>query len=101
LPLVLYTNSKSLYKCLVKLGTTQEKRLIIDIMCLRQAYKRREIAEVKWIKGESNLANAMTKSNSKSSNALKRLIDTNTLQLDVEEWVERDKGIRNGIHIAY
>jgi hypothetical protein len=77
LPLVLCTNSKSLYECLVKLGTTQEKRLIIDIMCLRQAYERREIAKVKWIKGKSNLADAMTKS--KSSNALKRLIDTNTL----------------------
>ena len=87
LPLVLCTNSKSLYKCLVKLGTTQEKRLIIDIMCLRQAYKRREVAEVKWIKGESNPANAMTKS--KASNALKTLINTNTLQLEVEEWVER------------
>ena len=33
--LVLCTNFKSLYNCLVKLGTTQEKRLIIDIMCLR------------------------------------------------------------------
>jgi hypothetical protein len=63
----------------------QEKRLIIDIICLRQAYKRKEIAKVKWIKGESNLINAITKSNSKSSNALKRLIDTNILQLDVKE----------------
>ena len=83
LPLILYTDSKSLYECLVKLGTTQEKRLIIDIMCLRQAYERREIIEVKWIKGNSNLADAMTKSN--STNALKRLINTNTLQLKVEE----------------
>jgi hypothetical protein len=32
--LVLYTNSKLLYKCLVKLGIMQEKRLIIDIICL-------------------------------------------------------------------
>jgi hypothetical protein len=87
LPLVLCTDSKSLYECLVKLGTTQEKRLMIDIMCLRQAYERREIAEVKWIKGESNPADAMTKS--KASNALKTLIDTNILQLEVEEWVER------------
>jgi hypothetical protein len=45
--LVVYTDSKSLYKCLVKLGTTQEKRLMIDVMCLRQAYERREITEVK------------------------------------------------------
>ena len=87
LPLVICTDSKSLYECLVKLGTTQEKRLMIDVMCLRQAYERREIAEVKWIKGNSNPADAMTKA--KPSNALTQLLDTNTLQLDVEEWVER------------
>ena len=87
LPLVVCTDSKSLYECLVKLGTTREKRLMIDVMCLRQAYERREIAEVKWIKGDSNPADSMTKS--KPSNALKHLTDTNTLQLDVEEWVER------------
>jgi hypothetical protein len=77
LPLVLYIDSKSLYNCLIKLGTTQEKRLMIDIMCLRQAYERREIAEVKWIKGDSNPADSMTKN--KPSSALKLLLDTNTV----------------------
>jgi len=47
LPLILYTNSKLIYKCLVKLGTTQEKRLIINVIYLRQLYKRRKIAKVK------------------------------------------------------
>ena len=32
--LVVYIDSKSLYKCLVKLGTTREKRLIIDVIYL-------------------------------------------------------------------
>jgi hypothetical protein len=59
--LVLCTDSKSLYDCLVRLGTTAEKRLMVDVMCLRQAYKRRQIIEVKWIKGEANPTNAMTK----------------------------------------
>ena len=47
LPLVLCTDSKSLYDYLVKLRITQEKRLIIDVIYLRQTYERCGIAEVK------------------------------------------------------
>ena len=88
--LVTYTDSKSLYDCLVKLGSTHEKRLMIDIMFLRQAYERREISEIVWIDGKQNIADAMTKD--KCSNSLKTLIDTNKLQLsDTIGWVERAK----------
>jgi hypothetical protein len=86
--LVLCTDSKSLYECLVKLGTTQEKRLMVDLMCLRQAYERREITEIKWINGGSNPADAMTKS--KPCQALKNLVGTNKIDLQVMEWVERE-----------
>ncbi|KAL0941549.1 uncharacterized protein CTRU02_204312 [Colletotrichum truncatum] len=44
---VVYTDSYSLYECLVKLGTTKEKRLMIDIMALRQSYERRELQEIR------------------------------------------------------
>ena len=57
-------------------------------MCLCQAYKRCEIIEVKWIRGGNNPANTITKA--KPCQALKTLIDTNKLNLKVNEWVERD-----------
>jgi len=34
IPIIVCTNLYSLYKCLVKLSTTKEKRLIINIMAL-------------------------------------------------------------------
>ena len=87
IPLIVCTDSKSLYDCLVKLRTMNEKRLMIDLLCLRQSYERREIAEVKWIDGNTNPADAMTKA--KPCNALKTLLDTNMIDLKVTEWVER------------
>jgi hypothetical protein len=47
IPLVICTNLYFLYECLMKLGITQEKRLIIDILALRQSYERRKIAEIR------------------------------------------------------
>ena len=49
---ILCTDSKSLYDCLMRLETTYEKRLMIDIMSLRQSYERREITEARWIDGD-------------------------------------------------
>jgi hypothetical protein len=62
-------------------------------MCLRQAYERRKIAEIEWIDGNANPADAMTKG--KPCNALTQLIDTNRIQLEAMGslgWVERAKG---------
>ena len=59
---------------------------MVNLMCLYQLYKRKEIAKIKWIKGNTNLANFMTKL--KVYNALKQLIDTNKVNISVIEWVK-------------
>jgi hypothetical protein len=87
LSLILFTDAKSLFDCLIKLETTSEKRLIIDLMCFRQSYERREIAEIRWIDENINFADTMTKS--KLCNALIKLIDINIIELKITEWVER------------
>ncbi len=47
IPLILVTDSKSLYDCLIRLSIIVEKRLMINVMALRQSYERREITEVR------------------------------------------------------
>ncbi|KAF5503979.1 hypothetical protein CGCF413_v004518 [Colletotrichum fructicola] len=84
---VVCTDSYSLYECLVKLGTTKEKRLMIDIMALRQSYERRELNEIRWINGDDNLADAFTKSN--PNRALERFVDKNKAVVRMEGWVTR------------
>lgn len=77
--MIICTNFKSLYECLVKLSSTQKNRLMIDVICLRQLYKRCKIVEIKWIDGDSNSADSMTKV--KPSQVLQKLINTNTINL--------------------
>jgi hypothetical protein len=52
---------------------------MIDVMCLRQAYERRQITDIKWIDGDANPTDAMTKG--KPCPTLTRLIDTNQIDL--------------------
>jgi hypothetical protein len=44
---IVCTDSFFLYKCLVKLRTTKEKHLMIDIIAIRQSYKQRELFEIR------------------------------------------------------
>jgi hypothetical protein len=94
IPIIICTDSFSLYECLVKLGTTKEKRLMIDIMSLRQAYERQEIFEVRWIHGDDNPADAITKGI--PNKALQTLIDTNTITMRVQGWVKRNNEPHDG-----
>ena len=68
---------------MVKLSTTQEKRLMVDVMAMRQSYERRIITEIRLIKGDSNPADVMTKA--KANTSLTRLIDTNKIDTEAEQ----------------
>jgi hypothetical protein len=93
IPIVICTDSKSLYDCLVRLGTTNEKRLMIDIMSLRESYEHREISEIRWINGKDNPADAFTK---KAPNkALESLVSTNKLTITIEALVDRLEPVRS------
>ncbi len=85
--LILVTDFKSLYDCLIRLRTIMKKRLMMNVMILRQSYERREIIEVKWISDDDNSANSMIKI--KSFMTLKIVIDINRIRLKSIEWVKR------------
>ncbi len=80
-------NFKSLYDCLIKLDTTHKKRLMIDIISLRQLYKRREIIEIKWIHDVNNLIDFIIKT--KIFMILKKLINDIIINLNTSKWIKR------------
>jgi Na+/phosphate symporter len=60
---------------------------MIDVMILRQFYKRREITKMIWIHDINNSVDSMIKT--KSSSALKTMIDINQINLNIIEWMKR------------
>jgi hypothetical protein len=71
----------------VKFGITQEKRLIIDIMFLRQSYKRKKITEIRWIHNQNNPADALTKA--AANKAMERLVSFNKLNVRMKGYVKK------------
>ena len=60
---------------------------MINIMALRQLYETKKIAEIRWICGKDNPADAITKTS--SNLALEKIITTNKVTIRLEEWVKQ------------
>ena len=84
--IIIYTNLYLLYKCLVKLSTTKEKYLVINIMAFCQLYKRKKIIKIQWINGKDNPANTITKST--PNKALKKFINSFSLYLSLYLYIQ-------------
>jgi hypothetical protein len=77
IPIVLYIDSKFLYKYIIKLGITKEKRLMIDIITIRQAYEKKELFEICYIDKRDNPADTITKL--LFNKILEKFVNTNEL----------------------
>jgi len=56
IPLTMFTDSKSLFDVITKCSITTEKRLMIDIKSVREAYDRQEGSDVGFLRSEFNAA---------------------------------------------
>lgn len=88
-PLAMLTDSESLFKTILKSTTTTEKRLMIDMQAAREAYGKKEISDVEWIRSEENSADKLTKS--VPCSALEHVMDTGKVSTQVQQWVVRTR----------
>jgi hypothetical protein len=87
IPLTMLTDSKSLFDVITKSSTTTERRLMIDISAVRNAYDVGEIQDVGWVRTNFNPADAFTKIG--SCEALESIVASNSSKLPIEQWVIR------------
>jgi hypothetical protein len=87
IPIVISTDSLSLFDVITKASTTAEKRLMIDFSVLKQADDRREIEIIGFVTTAHNPADMLTKI--KGSAILDTILSTAQLCHPVEHWVIR------------
>lgn len=90
--MMMFTDSKCLFDVITKNTTTTEKRLMIDVQTIREAYEKMEISDVGWIRSEQNPADALTKV--KDNEVLDRIIDEGILDHEVDQWVVRSPAVQ-------
>ena len=61
LRIIVCINFFSLYEYIIKFNTIKEKRLIIDIIIIRELYEYKEFIEIRWIDEIRNPINVMMK----------------------------------------
>ena len=60
-PLMLYTDNKSLFDVVSKGSRTAERRLMLDIAVERNAFHDREISDIGFLRSRHNIADGLTK----------------------------------------
>ena len=85
IPILMITDSEPLFRILTRSRYTTERRLEIDIAAAREAYARKEIANVAWIHSQDNYADDLTKL--EGNGELTNLLRTHTINHPVRQWI--------------
>ena len=80
-----FTDSRTLFDSIISFCSMTEKRLLIDIACLRQAFRSGELANLGWIRSCENVADALTKDKTKS--ALHNVLRSHKLNVKAAQWI--------------
>jgi hypothetical protein len=86
-PIVILTDSLSLFDVITRASITAEKRLMIDLCVVKQAYERSEVGTIGFVRTEHNPADVLAKI--ARCAILERIIITANLHHPVEQWIER------------
>ena len=81
--LQMFTDCKSLFDIITKCSGTTEKRLLIDIKSVREAYDDFEISDVGFVRSENNPADGFTKV--KPNSALQKILHGNRCDFKIEQ----------------
>jgi hypothetical protein len=87
IPIIILTDSLSLFDVITKAKTTFEKRLLIDLTAAKEAYKKREIYTIGFVRTEDNPANVFTKIT--RWKILDDILQKSLLDHPVEQWITR------------
>jgi hypothetical protein len=88
-PIDAFIDSETVLDSIVKLGTTTEKRLLIDAATLQESHLKGELRSLFRIPSAENCADSLTKDPCQPDSALVRLQKTNLLQVTPCGWANR------------
>lgn len=85
------TEYRWLYELIIGLTSATDRRLLIDLTCIREAYELRELREIVWIKSRDNPNDSLTKLGEYES--LKQIMTENKIKFKPSSGAERKSGI--------
>ncbi len=89
-PLILLTDSKSLFDVIWKGIPTSEKRMMSDIAAAREGYRRGDISNIHFVRSSKNLADGLTKPMNEAS--VLSVLRSGKLCVEPDQWIIREKG---------